>query len=113
MLTLNIMPVIRARYIERPYSFLVKAGFSRHTAHLLLKSSTHVFRLDHIEKLCRIFICEPHDLLSFTPDKDAPLPPGHPLFKLHKNEPPPDWKETLAAIPYNELKEITGQLKKS
>ncbi len=78
------MPVIQARGIERPYNIFGKGGFSRHTAHQLLKNNTHTFRLDHIEKLCRIFICEPHDLLYFVPAKDAPLPPGHPYLSCRE-----------------------------
>jgi DNA-binding Xre family transcriptional regulator len=69
MLSLNLIPIFKARAIEKPYSFLVKAGLSPHSATNILNNKTHVFRLDHIELLCRVLVCEPNDLLVWNPDK--------------------------------------------
>lgn len=111
MLNLNLKPIFSARGIERPYTFLVKAGISRATAHNILNSKTRVFRLDHIELLCRILICEPNDLLSYTPDSQTTLPETHPLNNLRKETiSHTSIKDSLANIPYKELKEITSQL---
>ena len=70
MLSLNLIPIFKARAIEKPYSFLVKAGLSPHSATNILNNKTHVFRLDHIELLCRVLICEPNDLLSIKNSVD-------------------------------------------
>lgn len=111
MLNLNLRPIFQARGIDRPYTYLVKAGISRATAHNILNSKTRVFRLDHIELLCRVLICEPNDLLAYIPDPSAPLQDTHPLNNLiHDATSKPGIKESLASIPYKELREITKQL---
>jgi DNA-binding Xre family transcriptional regulator len=111
MLNLNLRPIFQARGIERPYTYLVKAGISRATAHNILNSKTRVFRLDHIELLCRVLICEPNDLLAYVPDPDSLLQDTHPLNNLIQDETSkPGIKESFANIPYKELKEITKQL---
>ncbi len=69
MLSLNLKPIFKARGIDRPFTFLVKAGLTSHAANTVLNSTTKSFRLDHIEVLCRTLVCEPNDLLLSTPDK--------------------------------------------
>lgn len=106
MLMLNIMPVIRARNIENPARFLVKAGFSRHAVHVLLYSKGRSFRLDHIEKLCQVLYCEPHDLLLWKPGSNEHYPDNHPLHKLKEQVNAYDWRAKLATIPLHELKNL-------
>ncbi len=111
MLNLNLRPIFQARGIERPYTYLVKAGISRATAHNILNSKTRIFRLDHIELLCRVLICEPNDLLAYTPDPGSPLQDTHPLNNLIQDDASkPGIKQSFANLPYKELKEITKQL---
>jgi DNA-binding Xre family transcriptional regulator len=78
MLTLNLAPIFKTRGIERPHAFLVKAGIHSSIASKILSTGTRVFRLDHIELLCSILVCEPNDLLSRTPDRGEMHPPSHP-----------------------------------
>jgi len=110
MLSINLTPIFKARGIERPYSFLVKAGFSSHTAHQIVNSHTRMFRLDHIELLCRTLVCEPNDLLEYTPEKDQILASDHPLLKLQPTDNPENVKQTFKTIPFKQLKEITKQI---
>ncbi|MCC6725145.1 MAG: helix-turn-helix transcriptional regulator [Saprospiraceae bacterium] len=110
MLSLNLTPIFKARGIERPYSFLVKAGLTSHVAHAILSSETRSFRLDHIELLCRALICEPSDLVLYTPDKNHPLPQEHPLNNLKQPESVKDLGATLANMPFKQLKEIAKQI---
>lgn len=111
MLNLNLKPIFEARGIERPYTYLVKAGISRATAHNILSSKTRVFRLDHIELLCKLLICEPNDLLSYKADPQTTLHETHPLNNLRKEEAyQSSIKDSLANIPYKELKALTAQL---
>ena len=111
MLNLNLRPIFQARGIERPYTYLVKAGISRATAHNILSSKTRIFRLDHIELLCRVLICEPNDLLAYVPDPGTLLQDTHPLNNLIQDDTSkPGIKESFANIPYKKLKEITRQL---
>lgn len=111
MLNLNLKPIFEARGIERPYTYLVKAGISRATAHNILHSKTRVFRLDHIELLCKVLICEPNDLLAYIPDAKTIIPETHPLNNLRKViASQTSIKDSLANIPYKELKALTSQL---
>ncbi|MBL7749547.1 MAG: helix-turn-helix transcriptional regulator [Chitinophagaceae bacterium] len=110
MLSYNLEPIFKARGIDKPYTFMVKAGISPSSSHAILNNNTRSFRLDHIELLCRVLICEPNDLLVFTPDPDKPLPPNHPLNILRETEQQTAFKETLFTIPFKQLKEITKQI---
>jgi DNA-binding Xre family transcriptional regulator len=106
MLVFNLKTVMQARQIERPYSFLVKAGISPHSANDLLHSQTRTFRLDHIEKLCEILHCEPNDLIAFKPNNTQKLQENHALNKFIQKEETFDWQETIKTMPITQLKEI-------
>ena len=110
MLSLHLAPIFKVRGIDNPLSFLVKAGFTRHAAHVILNPHTRNFRLDHIEKLCTILICEPNDLLRFTANSSQPLPAGHPLNKLRQTDEVANIKEALANLPLHMVKEIANQV---
>lgn len=112
MLSLNLKPVFKARGIERPYSFLVKAGFPSYTATLLLNSRTVTFRLAHIERLCEILHCTPNDLLVWTAPKDKKLGDTHPLTRLKKQNIDHNWQDTLKTIPLDQLNEIASIISK-
>ncbi len=107
MLSLNLMPIFELRGIEKPYTFLVKAGLSPHSATTILNRQTRIFRLDHIELLCNVLVCEPNDLLEWTPNADEILAEKKPLFKLKKQPLDTTWQKTLSAMSFKELKEIT------
>lgn len=113
MLNLDLEHIFKARGIDRPYTFLVKAGFTPHTANSICNSSTRAFKLEHIELLCKSLVCEPNDLLSFTADKGEVLTADHPLLKLQHTEIDQNWRETLATIPFKQLKELTKSLTKN
>jgi DNA-binding Xre family transcriptional regulator len=112
MLVFNLKAVMLARQIERPYSFLVKAGISPHSANDLLHSQTRTFRLDHIEKLCEILHCEPNDLLRYKPDNNNKLAETHPLNKLTAKTTDFDWNHTFKTIPLDKLKEVADFINK-
>ena len=111
MLSLNLRPIFSTRGIEKPYSFLVKNGFTSHAANNLLNSKTRVFRLDHIELLCEILLCEPNDLLLWKPDSGKIIAPNNPLNKLLMDDnDKTDLKNTFFNLPYKQLKEIANKL---
>ncbi|MBK8625041.1 MAG: helix-turn-helix transcriptional regulator [Saprospiraceae bacterium] len=107
MLYLHLAPIFAARGIKKPYSFLVKAGFTHHAATSILHSNTRSFRLDHIEDLCRILVCEPNDLLAWKPDLNVHYAAQNPLEKLKVYGNEPTLNETLATMPFSELKKAT------
>ena len=112
MLDINLNHIFKARGIDNPYSFLVKAGMTYHSANALLYTHKKVFRLDQIEFLCSVLNCEPNDLLFWNPDKKKPLPPTHPLYKLKKENVNFDLRETLDNMSFEELKKVAKSLKK-
>ena len=56
-------------------------------------------------------VCEPNDLLVWTPDKNQFYPENHPPQKLKPKPIPIDVQQTLSAIPYKDLVEIVNQIK--
>lgn len=85
MLSFNLLPVLQSRGITNPFTFLMKAGLSRHAANKYRKYSTRMLSLSDLEIICRTFNCEPQDLLFYEPDSAHPLPDNHSLTKLKRN----------------------------
>lgn len=110
MLSFNLHEIFKARQIERPYSFLVKAGISPQSATKIINSDTRILRLDHIEKLCLILHCEPNDLLVYKPDSNSYVSENHPLNKLISNDADSKWQEKFKTLPLSQLKEISRQI---
>lgn len=111
MLRLNVMPVFKARGIDNPYYFLIKQGLSPYTVNNILYKGTLSFNLNHVELLCKVLVCEPNDLLVWTPEKNQFYPENHPLQKLKLKATPIDVQQTLSTIPYKDLVEISNQIK--
>ena len=109
MLSLNLAPIFNARGITKPHGFLVRNGFSSFTASRLMNNETYVFRLEHMEKLCEVLVCEPNDLLLFTPNKSKQYAPNHPLLKLTQDD-SSNWSAAIAAMPFKELKEAANKI---
>ena len=112
MLTLDITPIIRARGIEKPFTYLVKAGFTRHAATNILNSKTSTFRLDHIEKICLTLNCEPNDILIWKPDPNVHYSENNSLNTLLQKEITETWKEAASKRTYKQLKETATNLNK-
>lgn len=111
MLYLNLNPVLRLRGIEKPFSFLVRSGFSNHTAHYLLSTSPRAIRLDHLEKLCLLLRCVPNDIIGWRPDPDTFIDDNTPLKNLRDNESSSfDLKSTLMNLPLNELRSLSEKI---
>lgn len=111
MLFLNLNPIFRLRGIEKPFSFLIRSGFTNHTAHYLLSASPRSIRLDHIEKLCLLLKCVPNDILNWNPDPEGQTDENTPLNILRNNESFSfDLKKALMNLPIGELKSLSEKL---
>ena len=113
MLYFNLEAVMKARLIERPYSFLVKAGISPHSTATLLNAQIRSLHLDPIEIVCELLHCEPNDLIVFKPNSAQRLQKNHPLNKLILKEEDVDWQEAIKTVPINKLKEMAKFLNSS
>jgi len=111
MLVLNVGPIFVARGIDRPSTFLIKSGLSPHSANFILYGKTRSIRLDHIEKLCKLLICEPSDLFVWYPDKNEALADTHPINKLKRKVAAESIQHLIADIPFKEIAEIAEALK--
>jgi len=111
MLFLNVLSIFSARGIERPSTFLIKAGFSAHSAHYILHGKTRSIRLDHIESLCKLLICEPSDLFTWKPDQNENLPASQPITKLRKHETQQSIQNLITDMPFKQIKEIAAVIK--
>ncbi|WP_316824376.1 helix-turn-helix transcriptional regulator [Pedobacter miscanthi] len=111
MLYLNVVPIFVARGIQNVSTYLIKAGFSPHSAHFILHSKTRSIRLDHIEKLCKLLICEPSDLFAWQPDKDENIPNTHPITRLKKNGVEESINNLIADVPFKQIVEIAAIIK--
>ena len=64
MLTYNFTRLFKARGIDKPFSYLVKAGYSPNFATGVVNNQVLRLNLTDIEKLCVLFQCTPNDLFQ-------------------------------------------------
>ena len=109
MLRLNLQPIFNARGIDKPYTFLVKAGFAAHSATVIVNGNLREIKLNNIELLCESLNCEPNDLFLWVPDKGKMVSDKHPLNNL-RNQLSDEENFTLRDLPYKQLKELSSKL---
>jgi hypothetical protein len=114
MITLDLERMYEIKGIDRPYAFFTSHGFSPHVAHNLVSGAYKSLQYGHLEKLCRIFQCLPHDLLNYKPTTRGLPPAMDHLLVLRK---PPlktkSLKSLLASLPPDQVLRVTEQLQAS
>jgi DNA-binding Xre family transcriptional regulator len=100
MLKLNLEPVLSARGITTPFAYLVRIGFTSHSASVIINNPKAI-KVSHIELLCLKLNCEPSDLFTWIPDKNNLISENHALRKVGGNV------DALFDLTYKELKEMT------
>lgn len=85
MLFLNFARIFKLRGINRPFSHLVKSGYSENFATRLATNKVNEITCDRLESFCMEFNCTPNDIYDFRPTKNK-LIPGHVLHSLTKKE---------------------------
>lgn len=105
MLTLHLHPLLHARGIEKPFSWLRQNGFTHSMAYNLLDQPI-VLNLGYMEKLCHLLHCTPNDLLLFTPSDDLPLTDAHPLRQLAKKEERASVSQQIRNLPLQQLDQV-------
>jgi DNA-binding Xre family transcriptional regulator len=107
----NFKRIFKARDIERPYTYLVKHGFTPNTATRMANENIKMLNLKNIETLCQLWQCTPNDLLEWVPDKYSVDATTHPLRELIRKEIHVNIKEILNAIPISQLAEVEKFIK--
>jgi DNA-binding Xre family transcriptional regulator len=105
MLSLNLNPIFKARRISKPYTFLVKAGLTPHSATNILNNASRNIKLDHVELICEALLCEPNDKLEWQPKEGKVYAENFPLNKLIQNDNDNLWQDSFENMPFKELKE--------
>lgn len=111
MLRYNLKSIFRERGIDRPLAFMVNAGIASTTAHDIMNNNVRTFRLKHIEILCKALMCEPNDLLVWTPKKGEIYPDDLPLRKLEKKTAESDeFMDLLSKLTLSDLREVAKEV---
>lgn len=106
MLKYNFDRIFRARGIDKPSSYLVKAGFSRVTATKINRNQVARLNLNTLERLCLLLKCSPSDFFEWIPEKHLQVDTNHPLNNLRRSDKELILAKMINAIPYNQLEEI-------
>ncbi|NOU18435.1 MAG: helix-turn-helix transcriptional regulator [Bacteroidales bacterium] len=106
MLIFNFTRIFRARGIDKPFSYLVKAGYSDNFATRVANSKMERLNLKDVEKLCVLLQCTPNDILEWIPDKKEAKIEKHPLNTLKRTGSVTQLSQILNAVPLDKLGEI-------
>lgn len=109
MLRLNLTGIFKARGITRPYSFLIKAGFTHNVATRLAHNKSGSLQLNFIETLCLILNCEPNDLFYWEPDAKVAVGENHSLNKLRKT-PDIDNMGSISQLSYKQMLKLSEKI---
>lgn len=106
MLKYNFTRVFRAKAIDRPYTFLRKAGFSENFSSKVKNNRVNRLSLDLLERLCESIGCTPNDIMEWTPDNRSSIASNHPLNELRRTEKIFDLTAAINSLPLSKLEEI-------
>ncbi len=106
MIKFNFSRIFTARGISKPYSFLLKAGFSTGFAYKVSNDRVKNIRNRELEKLCLLLVCTPEDFMEWEPNKGAKVDKDHPLYELQKTDNIFDISKSLRSVPMDRLEEI-------
>ena len=106
MLVFNFNRVFKARGIDKPFSFLVKSGYSANFATRIANNRIEKLNLKDVENLCEMLQCTPNDLLVWLPEQKDKENENHPLITLKRNETTFNLTKILNSVPLNKLNEI-------
>ena len=106
MLKYNFDRVFKAKGIDRPFTFLLHAGFSDNFASKVKNGRVNRLSLDLLERLCLKIGCTPNDFLEWSPDKDQIIDDTHPLRELKREDKILDLTKMLHSLPLSKLEEI-------
>lgn len=106
MLKYNFDRVFKARGIDRPFSYLKKAGFKVNMAVNINQSKVTKLHVKHLEQLCLLLRCTPNDFMAWEPENREQVPENHPLYQIKRNEDQVEITKMLNGIPLEKLGDI-------
>jgi DNA-binding Xre family transcriptional regulator len=106
MINFNFDRIFKARGVDKPFTYLRKAGFSDNFATKIKNNKIRRIGFKELEKLCLLLRCTPNDLYEWTPDTDSQIDDDHPIQAIRKSEKVFDLTKTLNSIPLSDLDKI-------
>lgn len=112
MLTFNFTRIFKSRGIDKPFSYLVKLGYSDNFATRIVNNKIERLNLKDIEKLCELFQCTPNDLLEWIPGGNDLNNENHPLISIKRSDKVVQLTKILNSVPLDKLSDIESLIKK-
>jgi len=112
MLTFNFTRIFKSRGIEKPFSYLVKLGYSDNFATRIVNNRNERLNLKDIEKLCEHFQCTPNDLLEWIPSSKDLNNETHPLVSIKRSNKVVELTKILNSVPLDKLNDIEKMINK-
>ncbi len=112
MLTFNFTRIFKSRGIEKPFSYLVKLGYSDNFATRVVNNRIERLNLKDIEKLCEHFQCTPNDLLEWIPSSQDLNNETHPLASIKRSNKVVELTKILNSVPLDKLNDIETMINK-
>ena len=113
MIIINLSRIFKAKGIDKPYAFLMRAGFSANFASRAKNNQVRRLESKELEKLCVILNCTPNDLYEWVPDKDSLVDKDHELNKIRKTEKAFDITQSLISLSPDDLERVEAVLKET
>ena len=112
MLTFNFNRIFKARGIDKPFSYLVKVGYSDNFATRIVNNRIKRLDLTDLENLCELLKCTPNDLLEWIPESKDKTNDKHPLITIKRSDKVVQLTQILNSVPLDRLNEIENMIKK-
>jgi DNA-binding Xre family transcriptional regulator len=106
MLIYNFDRIFKARGIERPFSYLRKAGFSDYLSSKIANNRIKSIRLSSIERFCLLMKCTPNDIMVWIPENNMDYESDHPMNIIKSNDDDVDIIKLINSVPLGKLPEI-------
>lgn len=111
MLSFNFTRIFKARGIDKPFRYLVKAGYSDNFATRVANNRKKQFNLKDLERLCTLLGCTPNDLLEWVPAPADASDEKHPLRPLIRTNTDSQLLQILSSVPIDKIAGIENLIK--
>ena len=112
MLTFNLKRIFAARGVQRPFTYMVRRGFSDNFSSAIINGRKHQMNLREVERLCELLKCTPNDLLEWKPSAEQAAVADHPLKPLERTEKVAGLTQLLSSVPLDKLAHIETLIKR-
>ncbi|TCN66389.1 helix-turn-helix domain-containing protein [Acetobacteroides hydrogenigenes] len=112
MLTFNLKRIFAARGVQRPFTYMVRRGFSDNFSSGIMNGRKHQMNLREVERLCELLKCTPNDLLEWKPSAEQAAEEDHPLKPLLRTNTVEGLTQLLNSASLDKLTRIEALIKR-